>query len=116
MVLLLMSSGPIRRVMEARPFYVVSRLSYGMYLNHFVILRWILPSVAVALRLRLGQTVPAVGLTFVVLVTLSLAISAVLYVTVEKPFLQVRDRVLQIKSNPSGAPVGRGAAAAAGWS
>lgn len=116
MVVLLMCTGPIRRVMEARPFYVVSRLSYGMYLNHFPILLWILPPLAVATRHYMGATPLTLCLLFVATVVLSLSISTVLYLAVEKPFLRARDAVLDLPGSGShepraaGVPVGAGAA------
>lgn len=111
MVLLLMCRGKMRRVMQARPFYLASRLSYGVYLNHFAVLRWVVPPVAVLLIRYFGSSSLAVTLTFVATLSLSLALSAALYLIIERPFLRARDSILALTAkSPSdsvrpGAPI-----------
>lgn len=51
-------SGPLG-VYRATPFYTPSRLSYGMYLDHLAILRWITPAVSRAARRATGTATGA---------------------------------------------------------
>lgn len=105
MVFLLMQTGWLKTLMTARPFYVVSRLSYGIYLNHLGVIFHIDPLVAAAVR-RTGASPTATALvTFAVMLTVSFAIAAALYITIEQPFLKARDSILAIRGNTSGDPV-----------
>ena len=91
----LLAIGPDRlRLLKARPFYVISRLSYGMYLNHFAVLRWVSPSVAVAVRRSGGEGVGTIAVALGVTVLSSAAIASITFVLIERPFLVLRDRVL----------------------
>lgn len=83
------------RVFRWHGFYLISRLSYGIYLNHFGLLTH-MRDLLLAWRLRGGETAfwLAMALTFLV----SVAISALTFQLIEWPFLQLRSRWL--KSGP----------------
>ena len=80
--------------LESKAFYILSRLSYGMYLNHEYMHERI--ARAVVHFVPLGGTFPAfheivaIGL----LATASAAVSVVTFCAIEHPFLQLRDRLL----------------------
>jgi peptidoglycan/LPS O-acetylase OafA/YrhL len=87
-------------VVRARPFYVLSRLSYGMYLNH----QWITWPVFRALRS--GGTVleshPLVfnTLFFLILALCSTIAACVTFSLIEWPFLRLRTRLLEGRVAP----------------
>ena len=89
------------RWLGLRPFYVVSRLSYGMYLNHLLLL-WL--PMTLGLRLPMGGFPGLHCILITVLLTLlSVAVSSVSYCLIESPFLRLRDRLLEA---PVRRPVG----------
>ena len=79
---------------RSRLLYIISRLSYGMYLLHFAVLRSISPFVAHALKFVGGQNPLTVVLTLVATITFAALLATVTFVTIEHPFLRMRDRVL----------------------
>jgi len=89
-------------VFDSRLFYWISRLSFGMYLNHEYIAPWVV-----------GRILPHLGLSrshlfanllgVVVLATISAAVALVTFCLVEHPFLQLRKIVL---AKPTRAPAG----------
>jgi peptidoglycan/LPS O-acetylase OafA/YrhL len=89
------------RWLGLRPFYIVSRLSYGMYLNHLLVL-WL--PMNLGLRLPMGH-IPGLHCTLitVLLTILSVGVSCVSYCLIESPFLRLRDRILEA---PAHRPVG----------
>jgi len=95
MVLLSLALGSEHlRFLRVRPFYTLSRLSYGMYLNHFAVLRWIGPGIARAAKVIGGQSALSICLSLVAVVACSASFAAVTFVLVEHPFLALRGRVL----------------------
>lgn len=82
----------LTRPLNAWVFYPISRLSYGMYLNH----GWALPETndwAVALGRSMTDNREAAFLIGLLVVTLvSIAFAVVTFVLVEHPFLVLRDR------------------------
>jgi peptidoglycan/LPS O-acetylase OafA/YrhL len=104
--LLAIGSGRLP-LLEAPIFYRVSRLSYGMYLNHFAVLRWIAPSVARATRAVGGQNPITVLVTLGLVSVISLAFATATFVLIEHPFLVLRNRVQYTKSNSRGLASGR---------
>jgi peptidoglycan/LPS O-acetylase OafA/YrhL len=80
--------------LDNKIFYVLSRLSYGMYLNH----EYMHDSIAqLTLRdLPLAHSLPALHEMFAValLAAASAAVAAVTFCLIEWPFLQLRDRLL----------------------
>jgi peptidoglycan/LPS O-acetylase OafA/YrhL len=95
--------GPLG-VFRATPFYTLSRLSYGMYLNHLAILRWITPVVSRTAERMTGAASAGASLALIVTVALSVLFSAILFAAVERPFLDLRERFIGRRSL-AGAPV-----------
>jgi peptidoglycan/LPS O-acetylase OafA/YrhL len=91
-------------ILKSRFFYLISRLSYGMYLLHFTVLRSIAPHVAGALKVIGGQNPITVILTLVATVASSALLATVTFVVIEHPFLMLRDRVLGHSASPAIAP------------
>ena len=84
---------------NSRIFYWISRLSFGMYLNHEYMCPWIVHTVLAKLLLP-GHLLIFTNLAGVVIVTiLSAAIALVTFCLVEHPFLQMRKAVLGRHSN-----------------
>jgi peptidoglycan/LPS O-acetylase OafA/YrhL len=84
---------------NSRIFYWISRLSFGMYLNHEYMCPWIVHTVLAKLPLP-GHLLIFTNLAGVVIVTiLSAAIALVTFCFVEHPFLQMRKAVLGRHSN-----------------
>ncbi|HEY0780467.1 MAG TPA: acyltransferase [Gemmatirosa sp.] len=107
----LLAVGPaLPNVLRARGFFTISRLSYGMYLNHFAVLRWIVPPVARGLRGALGDHRATVALALLFALVCSAAIAAITFVVVERPFLLLRERVLHARP-ALGVPAGEAAVA-----
>jgi len=73
-------------------FYIISRLSYGMYLNHFGLLER-LSALLLPIRLKGGE--PAFWILYFVCVLASLAVAFVTFQLIEWPFLQLRARWLE---------------------
>ncbi|MFY9854184.1 MAG: acyltransferase [Terracidiphilus sp.] len=81
-------------IFNSRIFYWISRLSYGMYLNHEYMCPWIVNSVLPRLPFtaRLPLLANLVGVALIVM--LSIAVAIVTFCGVEYPFLQIRKSVL----------------------
>jgi peptidoglycan/LPS O-acetylase OafA/YrhL len=93
----------LTRPLHAWAFYPISRLSYGMYLNHFVVF----PG-STAWVVRHGGGLPTTvvflgGLLLAVVISISVAI--VTFLLVEQPFLQLRARLLAGRRQRVAAPV-----------
>jgi peptidoglycan/LPS O-acetylase OafA/YrhL len=88
------------RVFRWHGFYLISRLSYGIYLNHFGLLDH-MRNLLLDWRLRGGEPVfwLAMALTFLA----SVAISALTFQLIEWPFLQLRSRWLTSRPKPEAA-------------
>jgi len=103
----LLDRSPLSRPLASRLFYPISRLSYGMYLNHL----FFMPTFAVVLTpillQRLGGSTVAflAGLVFCILVSMSIA--TVTFVLIEHPFLHLREQWLARRALRDGTlPVG----------
>jgi peptidoglycan/LPS O-acetylase OafA/YrhL len=85
----------LSRPLKSHLFYVISRLAFGMYLNHIFVLILTRPWVGEALVKAFGNpsVAYAVGLTLTIVVSVFAA--AVTFVLVEHPFLQMRERWLE---------------------
>jgi peptidoglycan/LPS O-acetylase OafA/YrhL len=84
-----------------RVFYILSRLSFGMYLNHGYLHEGI---AAFALKyVPSATTFPAwhTLVTFICLVVLSAGLAVVTFCLVEYPFLQLREKLLRVCSKRS---------------
>ncbi len=80
------------KLLDWHGFYLCSRLSYGMYLNHFGLLPR-LYSVFGGLRTKGGEV--AFWLLYVVCVLISMGVAFVTFQLIEWPFLQIRARWLE---------------------
>jgi peptidoglycan/LPS O-acetylase OafA/YrhL len=81
-------------------FYLLSRLSFGMYLNHQYMEQWVAEQIAPRLlHLHLGGAGAAFG-SCVVLVCLSAFVSALTFALLEHPFLVLRTAILGRKAIP----------------
>jgi peptidoglycan/LPS O-acetylase OafA/YrhL len=81
-------------VLDSRFFYVISRLSYGMYLNHEYMHEW---ATRVMLRwIPLAKSLPALHetITIALFASLSAGVSLVTFCAIESPFLHLRDSLL----------------------
>lgn len=79
------------KILNWRGFYVVSRLSYGIYLNHF----GILPKLLVVLgKWRISGGEPAFWACYVISFLVCMAFATVTFYIVEWPFLVLRKRLL----------------------
>lgn len=83
------------------PIYSLSRLSYGMYLNHFAVLRWIGPFIARGAKAVAGQSPVAICLTVVGVMVMSALVALVTFVIVEHPFLVIRARHFSSPPRPT---------------
>lgn len=109
---LMLDRSWVQRAASWRAFYPMSRLSYGMYLNHFYVLPGVTAWVITALRTQ-GVSEPVWffgGLLAGVVV--SMFVAAATFLLVERPFLQLRDRLLgtrHVNATPSHAAAPRAA-------
>ncbi|MFZ0312633.1 MAG: acyltransferase [Candidatus Korobacteraceae bacterium] len=85
------------KLLDWHGFYIVSRLSYGMYLNHFGLLE---RASALLLGLRVKGGEPAFWILYLVNLMASIAIAFVTFQLIEWPFLQLRARWLASKKQP----------------
>ncbi|MES2179394.1 MAG: acyltransferase [Gemmatimonadota bacterium] len=93
-----------------RGFYTLSRLSYGMYLNHFVLVHWVEKPMAAWLPTLVPPTLASI-LGLGIFFASSIAVAAVTFVLVERPFLLVRERWLHAHAREHGQQWTGGAAA-----
>jgi peptidoglycan/LPS O-acetylase OafA/YrhL len=77
------------KVLDWSGFYLISRLSYGMYLNHFWVLA-LLRSPLLGLRQRGGE--PAFWALYFVCLLISIAAAFLTFQLIEWPFLEIRSR------------------------
>jgi peptidoglycan/LPS O-acetylase OafA/YrhL len=87
---------------DSRLFYWISRLSFGMYLNHEYMAPWVVERILPHLGLSRSHLLANVIGVFV-LVVISAAVALVTFCLVEHPFLQLRKIVL---AKPTRAPAG----------
>jgi peptidoglycan/LPS O-acetylase OafA/YrhL len=82
------SSLPLPRILSWRGFYFVSRLSFGLYLNHFVVLSIFSP------RLSEWSSRGVLHLfwAYLLCLSLSLVIAMTTFLLIEWPFLRIRAR------------------------
>lgn len=93
-VWVLWDASIVTRPLNSHAFYLVSRLAFGMYLNHIFIMI-VTGSIVVPALVRLfGNTPPAFFLGLLFTVVTSVLVATVTFVLVEHPFLQMRERWL----------------------
>jgi peptidoglycan/LPS O-acetylase OafA/YrhL len=93
LVALGLRAGPrVRQLAAWRGFHVLSRLSYGMYLNHFEVLPRLLPRLTRALVPIVGSGWLLAAVAFLIAVLASALVATVTFILIEEPFLALRDR------------------------
>jgi peptidoglycan/LPS O-acetylase OafA/YrhL len=105
---LLLDRSWVQRAASWRAFYPVSRLSYGMYLNHFYVLPGVTVWIIAVMRAK-GASEPLWFFGGLLVGTvMSMLVAVATFVLVERPFLLLRDRWLgtrHVSAVPSqGAP------------
>ena len=86
-------AGPrVRQLTAWRGFHVLSRLSFGMYLNHFEVLPRLLPAITRPLVPMLGSGPLLAAVVFAAAVVASALVASVTFVLIEDPFLALRER------------------------
>jgi peptidoglycan/LPS O-acetylase OafA/YrhL len=94
-VFVLRDKSYFSKLADNRIFYILSRLSYAMYLNHFAILAWAMPSVVSWLKQhQLSSNLAGFTIGYAVILGTSIGLAAVTFVAIESPFLRIRDRWL----------------------
>jgi peptidoglycan/LPS O-acetylase OafA/YrhL len=88
------------QMFSSHVFYVLSRLSFGMYLNHEYMGNWVVTKVTSALGLLHLGAIGATATSFVILTALSMGLSAVTFCLVEHPFLVLRTAILRRRAIP----------------
>jgi peptidoglycan/LPS O-acetylase OafA/YrhL len=89
------------RLMNWHGGYIMSRLSYGMYLNHFYVI-----GLAEPLQRFVGHGLAGFLLTLPVCVLVSLAVAFLTFALVELPFLKLREQWLARQSiHPGTSPL-----------
>ncbi|MES2178833.1 MAG: acyltransferase [Gemmatimonadota bacterium] len=84
----------VSTMLSARVFYPLSRLSYGMYLNHLYVVRLAGEPITTAASGPSGHGTAVFLGGFVVVVLSSCALAVVTFLAVERPFLLWRERYL----------------------
>ncbi len=89
----------IQKLFNKHIFYITSRLSYGMYLNHFPILSFGVP-LLVAARIS-NRVYVNFCLGYPLMVLASMVVAAATFILIESPFLHLRERWLEGKKGPN---------------
>ena len=86
-------AGPrVRQLTAWRAFHVLSRLSYGMYLNHFEVLPRLLPRLTRALAPIVGSGWLLAAVAYLAAILVSALVAVVTFVLIEEPFLALREK------------------------
>jgi peptidoglycan/LPS O-acetylase OafA/YrhL len=94
MVALGLRAGPrVRQLTAWRGFHVLSRLSYGMYLNHFEVMPRLMPPLTRALVPLVGSGWVLAAITYLVAIVSSALVAAVTFILIEEPFLALREKL-----------------------
>ena len=94
-----LSTQRVIPIFNGHIFYVLSRLSFGMYLNHQYMETWIANHVAPILLTHGGPAI-ATAASCLTLAIFSAALSVVTFVFIESPFLALRTTILQVEIVP----------------
>jgi peptidoglycan/LPS O-acetylase OafA/YrhL len=93
LVTLGLRAGPrVRQLTAWRAFHVLSRLSFGMYLNHFEVLPRLLPRVTRGLVPIVGSGWVLAAVSYLIAILASALVAAVTFVLIEEPFLALREK------------------------
>jgi peptidoglycan/LPS O-acetylase OafA/YrhL len=87
LVFFLLRASRLPGAVNFHAFYIVSRLSYGMYLNHFHVVD-LIPW----LKSLVGEGLVGFSICFLVSMVLSLAGAYITFALIEVPFLKLRER------------------------
>lgn len=103
----------VSRACSFWPFYLVSRLSYGMYLNHFEILPRLVPWLNRATEGLVGDPSARFALALAISTSASVLVALATFALIEYPFLRARERILSRLrgGRPSLSPIRAGEAA-----
>lgn len=109
---MLRDTGKATRWTSFRGFYLISRLSYGMYLNHFLVMPWLLyalgagPAPGTAAATQVGQWQGFHGAQFALFyagtVVCSVAVAFLTFCVIEHPFLVLREKWLAARAKAKG--------------
>ena len=78
-------------------FYRISRLSYGVYLNHFFVAKWVMSLAVPLVTAVTASPILGFGASVLLAVAASLTCAAAMFVLIEHPFLQARGVVLNAR-------------------
>jgi peptidoglycan/LPS O-acetylase OafA/YrhL len=92
-ILLLHLGSKTPPLLRAHWIYVLSRLSFGIYLNHFLFVEYVIPNLSTSL----GSSSMAFAVTWLLCVSFSVVLATITFAVVELPFLQIRERVLKTR-------------------
>ena len=93
LVALGLRAGPrVKQLTAWRGFHVLSRLSYGMYLNHFEVMPRLMPRLTHALVPLVGSGWVLAASAYLVAIVTSALVAAVTFVLIEEPFLALREK------------------------
>jgi peptidoglycan/LPS O-acetylase OafA/YrhL len=90
--------SPITKVTGSHLFYILSKLSYAMYLNHLIIMYYLMPRLIPALGID-GRGYASFTGGYFISIGLSVAVAFLTFLCIESPFLQLRDRLLSDRSH-----------------
>ena len=97
-VLLLCAFLNTRMPPWTKPFIYLGKISYGLYVFHYVLR--VMVGAAVERKLHLAF-VPGVALTYTVTLALTIGLASLSYRFLEKPFLRLKDRFAFVPSRPA---------------
>lgn len=86
------------RIASWRGLFVVSRLSYGMYLNHLVLIEAIPGAWVREIGLNFGTNPAAFAAAFLAVTAISLSIAFVTFAVIERPALLFRERLFKARA------------------
>jgi peptidoglycan/LPS O-acetylase OafA/YrhL len=106
----------LARVLGMRGFHVLSRLSYGMYLNHFFFVRTLMDELTLrGIALGLTPTLSFLA-SYVIVFAISAGFSVVTFLVIERPFLRWRERLFPSPAGPSAVSLTEGREGRVSWS
>jgi peptidoglycan/LPS O-acetylase OafA/YrhL/glycosyltransferase involved in cell wall biosynthesis len=91
---LLRDRSLLTRIASLRVFHVLSRLSYAMYLNHFLVLAFLVPMLF-SHRALLKTTAAGFLSGYALALVMSIVVATFTFIAIESPFLQLRDWLLR---------------------
>ncbi|MEX0409765.1 acyltransferase [Aquibium sp. LZ166] len=86
----------LARILALGPIAYLGKISYGLYIWHFFIARWIPPRVAKYFELDVTY-----GLMFVIGLVLTILVAAASYHLYERRFIRLKDRFTFVRNRPA---------------